>query len=162
MPSELFIWLSLLKTFSYLTMTCRIKSRIIIVVLHAQSYPTLCYPMDCRPPGSTVHGIFQARILEWVDISYTSGSSQPRDRVCVFCVSCIVKQILYHYATCKPPELSLYHKKSSSAKLLIRLFCHPSAHTQTPLNSLYYFVCRYWLVHVFASAREHGPYHLYK
>ena len=40
---------------------------------------TLCDPMDCSPPGSSVHGIFQARILEWVAISFSRGFSQPRD-----------------------------------------------------------------------------------
>ena len=45
----------------------------------AQSCPTLCDPMDCSPPGSSVHGIFQARVLEWIAISFSSGSSQPRD-----------------------------------------------------------------------------------
>ena len=44
----------------------------------AQSCPTLCDPMDCSLPGSSVHGIFQARILEWVAISISRGSSQPR------------------------------------------------------------------------------------
>ena len=46
----------------------------------ARSCPTLCDPVDCSPPGSSVHGIFQARILEWVAISFSRGSSQPRDR----------------------------------------------------------------------------------
>ena len=41
---------------------------------------TLCDPMDCRLPGSSVHGIFQARVLEWVAISSSRGSSWPRDR----------------------------------------------------------------------------------
>ena len=45
----------------------------------AQSCPTLCDPMDCSPPGSSVHGILQARILEWVAISSSRRSSQPRD-----------------------------------------------------------------------------------
>ena len=45
----------------------------------AQSCPTLCDPMDCSPPGSSVHGIFQARVLEWVAISFSRGSSQPKD-----------------------------------------------------------------------------------
>ena len=40
----------------------------------AQSCPTLCDPMDYSPPGSTVHGIFQARILEWVAIPFSKGS----------------------------------------------------------------------------------------
>ena len=48
---------------------------------------TFCDPMDCSPPGSSVHGIFLARILECVAISYPRGSSQPRDRTCVSCIS---------------------------------------------------------------------------
>ena len=46
----------------------------------AQSCLTLCDPMDCSPPGSSVHGILQARILEWVAIPFSRESSQPRDR----------------------------------------------------------------------------------
>ena len=49
----------------------------------AQSCPTLCNPMDCGPPGSSVHGIFQAWILEWVTVSFSRGSSWPRDRTWV-------------------------------------------------------------------------------
>ena len=52
----------------------------------AQSCLTLCYPMDCSLPGSSVHGIFQARILEWVAISFSRRSSQPRDQTQVSCV----------------------------------------------------------------------------
>ena len=55
-------------------------------VLVAQSCPTLCDPMDCSPPGSSVHGIFQARILEWVAISFSRGFFQPRDRARVSCM----------------------------------------------------------------------------
>ena len=47
--------------------------------LVSKSYPTLCHPMDCSPPGSSVHVISQARILEWVAISFSRGSSPPRD-----------------------------------------------------------------------------------
>ena len=46
----------------------------------SQSCLTLCSPMDCSPPGSSVHGIFQARLLEWDAISYSRGSSWPRDQ----------------------------------------------------------------------------------
>ena len=46
----------------------------------AQSCPTLCDPVDCSPPGFSVHGILQARILEWVAISFSRESSRPRDR----------------------------------------------------------------------------------
>ena len=64
------------------------------VNMHAKllpSCPTLCNPMECSPPGSSVHGIFQARILEWVAIPLSRGSSQPRDQTQVSCI-----QILYH------------------------------------------------------------------
>ena len=44
-----------------------------------QSWPTLCDPMDCSLPGSSIHGIFQARILEWGAIAFSTRSSQPRD-----------------------------------------------------------------------------------
>ena len=49
----------------------------------AQLCLTLCDPMDCHPPGSSIPGIFQARILEWVAISYSRGPSWPRDWTCV-------------------------------------------------------------------------------
>ena len=45
----------------------------------AQSCPTLCDPVDCSLPGSSIHGILQIRILEWVAISFSRGSSWPRD-----------------------------------------------------------------------------------
>ena len=52
-----------------------------------QSCPTLWESMDCSPPGSSVHGIFQVRILEWVAISFSRGSSQPRDWTWVSCIA---------------------------------------------------------------------------
>ena len=60
---------------------------------------TLCNPMDCSPPGSHIHGTFQARILEWVAISYSRGFSRPRDQTHDSYVSCTGRQILYHCAT---------------------------------------------------------------
>ena len=56
---------------------------------------TLCDPADCSLPGSSIHGILQARILESVAISSSRGSSQPRDQTCVCYVSCIDRQVLY-------------------------------------------------------------------
>ena len=50
-----------------------------VLVLVTQPCPTLCDPMDRSPPGSSVHGILQARILEWVAIPFSRESSQPRD-----------------------------------------------------------------------------------
>ena len=52
----------------------------------AQSCPTFCNPVDCRPPGSSVHGISQARTLEWVAISFSRGSSWPRDWTQASCI----------------------------------------------------------------------------
>ena len=49
-----------------------------------QSCPTLCDPMDCSPPGTSVHEIFQARILEWVAISFSKPSSQDSRQLCSF------------------------------------------------------------------------------
>ena len=57
---------------------------------------SFCDPMDCRPPGFSVFGIFQARILEWVTIYFTRGSFQPRDQTSI---SCIGRWILYCWAT---------------------------------------------------------------
>ena len=65
----------------------------------AESLPsclTLCDPMDCSPPGSSVHGILQTKILECVAMPSSRGSSQPRDQTHVSYVSCIGRQVLYH------------------------------------------------------------------
>ena len=67
-----------------------------------QSCLTLCDPMDCSPPGSSVHGILQVKILEWVAMPSFRGSSWPRDWTCV---SCTGRQILYHWATREAREL---------------------------------------------------------
>ena len=66
-------------------------------VVRAKSCPTLCSPVDCSPPGSSVHGILQARILEWVAISCSRGSSRPRDGTRVSYVPCSGRWVLYHY-----------------------------------------------------------------
>ena len=68
--------------------------------------PTLCNPTDCSWPGSSVHVIFQAKILEWVAISYSKRSSWPKDGTHVSYVSCTGRHILYHCDTweahCEP------------------------------------------------------------
>ena len=61
-----------------------------------QSCPTLCDPVDCSSPGSSVHGIFQARILEKVAMPSSRGSYRLRDQTLIFCVSCIGRQAIYH------------------------------------------------------------------
>ena len=62
---------------SSLAASYRVKHAVLHLVAH--SCPTLCDPMDCSPPGSSVYGILQARILEWVAVPSSRGSSQPRD-----------------------------------------------------------------------------------
>ena len=61
-----------------------------------QLYLTLCNPMDSSLPGSSIHGIFLARVLEWVAISFSRLSSWPRDWTWVSSIPCIGRQILYH------------------------------------------------------------------
>ena len=72
--------------------------------MHAHSLSCVglfCDPMGCSPQGSSLHGILQARKLEWVAISFSRGSSWPRDWTRVSCVSRIGRWILYHWATCE-------------------------------------------------------------
>ena len=78
-------------SFSRLRYPVHIKGPYVVVLLlsHVQLF---CDPMGCSLPGSSVHGISQARILEWVAISFSKGSSWPRDQTLI---SCIGKQILY-------------------------------------------------------------------
>ena len=65
-----------------------------------------------RPPGSSVHGTLQERILEWVAISSFKESFQSRDRICVSSVTCIGRQILYDWATWEAPKYSLIWGKT--------------------------------------------------
>ena len=63
------------------------SNNVFVCVLVTQSCLTLGNPMDCSPPGSSVHGILQARILEWVAIPLSRGSSWPRDQIQVFLIA---------------------------------------------------------------------------
>ena len=72
--------------------------------LLAQSCPTLCDPMDYCPPNSSSHGILQARILELVAISFSKGSSGPRDQTYISCISCTQRPILHHCTTWEDQE----------------------------------------------------------
>ena len=67
-----------------------------MLCVYAQSCLTFCASVDCSPPGSSVHAIFQAWILEWVAISYSRGFPRPRDLNYISWVSCISRQILYY------------------------------------------------------------------
>ena len=85
-----------------------------------QLCPTLCDPVDCSLPGSPVHGIFQARILEWVAISFSKASSQPRDQTWVS----HHRQILYHWVTQKAKKGYRKGKESEVAQSCLTL-CDP-------------------------------------
>ena len=80
---------------------CRDYIYQILKVLVVHLCLTLCDPMDCSPPGSYVHGIVQARILEWVDILFSRGSSQPRDWTWV---SSIAGRLFTVWATREAPN----------------------------------------------------------
>ena len=87
----------------------------------AQSCQTLCDPKDGNLPGSEVHGIFQARILEWAAISFSRGSSQPRDRTRV---SCIADRSFTIWATREAQECSNYRTialGSHTSKVMLKI-----------------------------------------
>ena len=72
------------------------KISVCLLTKSFQSCPTLCDPMDCNPPGSSVYGILQVRILEWVAMPSSRGSFQPRDRTHISDISCIGRWVLYY------------------------------------------------------------------
>ena len=63
----------------------------------AKSHPTLCSPVECNLMGSSVRGILQARILEWVAMPSSRGSSWSRDQIYIVCISCIGRQIFFFF-----------------------------------------------------------------
>ena len=96
-----------------------------VCVLVTQLCPTLCNPMDSSPPGSSVRGILQARILECIiTITFSRGSSQPRDQTHI---SCIRRQILYHLShqgrLSLFLSLSLHTHTHNSGKRIRRYMC---------------------------------------
>ena len=103
-----------------------------------QSRLTLYTPMDCSPPDSSVHGILQARILEWGAMPFSRGSSRPRDRTLVSHVSCIAGRGFTHWATweallkgyqavASQKKLKIFEQKSGRGERVRRylLFCMP-------------------------------------
>ena len=87
----------------------------LIICSVAQPCLTLDDPMDCSPPGSSVHGILQSRILEWVAMPFSRGSSWPRNRTLVSCISCTGKWILYH---CNTQEALILYRKFKNKSLV--------------------------------------------
>ena len=83
-----------------------------------QSCLNLCNPMDCSPPGSSVHGILQARILEWVAMPSSRGSSGPRDQTWISCTA-------GRFFTTEPPRKPAYCRVSSVQLSRVQLCVTP-------------------------------------
>ena len=81
----------------HLGVTLRRDSVMCVRVCFSRVCP--CDPVDCSPPGSSVQGILQARMLEWVAMPSSRASSPPRDRTCVSSDYCIAGGFFYHRAT---------------------------------------------------------------
>ena len=95
-----------------------------VKVLVAQSCPSLCNPMDCSLPSSSVHGILQASILEWVAIPFSRESSQLRDGTQVSCVA----GRLYHLSHQGIPSRG----KQASKLYMLKNVCHTPKDKQNP------------------------------
>ena len=114
-----------------------------------QSSPILCYPMDCTPPGSSVHGILQARILEWVAISFSTRSSQTRDWTSVFCIGW---QILYHLSHQGSPRetfVMLWAEQEHFCRVFYVLFWKSSWQCWLKIIRKTHFPCARHLLHVY-------------
>ena len=140
-------------------LSCFIPSWHLWTFLHAcvcaQFGLALCDPMGCSLPGSSVHGIFQARILERVAISVSRGSSWPRDWTCISCISCSGRQILYRCTTreackqlCAVMSDSIWPYGLQPARLL-KQRC-PSVNKYTHLLSPHFLL---YLIHSFSEKK---------
>ena len=108
-PRACYFWLFLFYLCSKLSL-CQGSAwtvKVRVYVLSHFSCVWLCDPMDCSLPGYSAHGILQARILEWVDISFSRGSSWLRDQICISYVSCIGRQVLDHLGLGKPRRVKV-------------------------------------------------------
>ena len=80
-------------------------------MLVAQPHPTLCDPMDCSPSGCSVHGILQERTLEWVAISFSRGSSPPRDGTQVSCTASRFFRLVLKFPKSRPLPLEAWAQR---------------------------------------------------
>ena len=88
-------------------------------------------PMDCSPPGSSVHGIFHARILEWVAISFCRGSSRPRDQTLVFCTH---RWIPYYWASREARSIRYSECSTQKHYRSQRMHAHDNRHQTRELT----------------------------
>ena len=116
----------------------------------AQSRLSLCNPMDCSLPGSSIHGILQARILEWVAISYSRGSSQPRDQTRI---SYIASRFFPVWATRKT-HVRLGSEMEVKSLSHVRLFVTPWTVAYQGPPSVGFSRQEYWSGLPFPSPRD--------
>ena len=113
----------------------RVLVRMHACMLSLQSCLTLCDAMDYSAPGSPTHGILQARILEWVGIPFSEGSSGPRDRTHISYASCVGRQVLCHWHYLGSPlvrsSVQFSHSVVSNS-----LWPHGLQHSRLPCPSL--------------------------
>ena len=102
-----------------------------VCVLAVKLRPNPCNPMDCRLPDSSVHGILWKRIQEWIVISFSRRSSQPRDQTCISCIA-------GGFFTSDPPEKPLEDCFCPVAKLCPTL--HPTDCSMPGFPVLHYFL----------------------
>ena len=101
------IWWSLKKTWgSPIVLNNDLKCYSACMLIFASIVSDFSNTMDCSPLGSSVLGILQARILEWIAMSSSRGSSQHRDQTCISYVFCTGRWGLYHWATWKGPIIT--------------------------------------------------------
>ena len=94
-------------------------------VLLDQSCPTLCSPTDCSPTGSSVHGVLQARILEWAAISYSRGSSQTGDQTRISLLHWQAGSLpVHHLGSPTPRQVWLAFGKLGGIRILHTLYSH--------------------------------------
>ena len=116
--------------------------------MHAQSCPTVCNPVDYSPSGSSVHRISRARTLEWDAISFSRGSSWPRDQTCISSASYIHRQILYHWHHLGSPVqciLTAYFMHNSLYFLILYLYIVPSPSLSSLVITLVCSLCL-WVI----------------
>ena len=104
------------------------------------SYVQLCDLMDGSLPGSSAHGILKARILEWVAMFSSRGSSWPRDWTQVFCISCTDRQILYQWHHLESPYWNfIVVKIESKTSKYYLTFCNSKTN-----DCIKYLLIRLW------------------
>ena len=114
----------------------------------AQLCPMLCNPMHCSPPGSCDHEIFQARILEWLAISYSRVSSHPRGQTGVYCIFCPAGRFFTAEPLGKPLAVSISSVQFSSVLSLICVrLCDPM-NCSTPGLPVHHQLQEFTQIHV--------------